>query len=276
MRTPDRYRLAPGIVTVVMCAAVLSPCPLHPLAQAADETERISPDRAGATTDAATVGAGVGQIEAGLAYGHERIAGEPALRRFSAQTALRWGLTERLEIGLGGEPLVRIRGAQDETGHGDLTINVKYRYLDAREGSWFPALGVLPFVKLPVATEPIASGRTDFGVLLLASFTLPGRVDLDVNAGVTAVGQRHPGGYLLQAVAALGLTRDVSERVSLFTDVLYASRQERGGRDSILVDFGAIWWPTRDLAFDASLVTVPVGTGADWMLRAGISVRFGR
>lgn len=245
-------------------------------AWAGDEPEPISPDRAGAANDTATVGAGVVQVETGLAYGHERIAGGPSAKRFSAEAAVRWGLTERLEIGVEGEPLVRMRGPEDHTGHGDLTVNAKYRFLDARPGSWLPSLGLLPFVKLPVATAPIGSGKTDFGALLLASFALPGRVDLDLNAGLTAVGQSDPDGYLLQAVVALGLSRDVSERVSLFTDLLYASRVERAGRDSVLLDFGVIWRPTRDVALDASLETSPVGTGADWMVRAGVSVRFGR
>ena len=266
-------RLARVVVAVVVWAVVLSlPLP----AWAGDEPEPISPDRAGAANGTATVGAGVIQIETGLAYGHERIAGQPSARRLSAEAAVRWGLTERLEIGLAGEPLVRLRGPEDATGHGDLTVNAKYRFLDAREGSWLPSLGLLPFVKLPVATEPIGSGKTDFGALLLASFTLPGQVDLDVNTGLTAVGQSDPGGYLLQAVVALGLSRDVSESVSLFTDLLYASRGERAGRDSVLLDLGVIWRPTRDVALDASLETSPVGAGADWTVRAGVGVRFGR
>lgn len=266
-------RLARGIVPLIVCAVVLS----WPLAAwAADEPEPISPDRAGAANDTATVGAGVIQIETGFAYGHERIAGSPSEKRFSVEAAVRWGLTERLEIGLGGEPLVRLRGPQDDTGHGDLVVSAKYRFLDAREGSWLPSLALLPFVKLPVARDPIGSGKTDFGALLLASFALPGQLDLDVNAGLIAVGQSNPGGYLLQAVVAVGLTRDVSKSVSLFGDVLYASREERGGGDSVLLDLGVIWRPTRDVAFDAAVQTVAVGTGPDWQVRAGVSFRFGR
>ena len=101
-------------------------------------------------------------------------------------------------------------------------------------------------------------------------------MDLDLNAGLVAVGQSDPGGYLLQAVVALGLSREVSDSVSLFTDLLYTSRGERAGGDSVLLDFGVIWRPTRDVALDASLQTSPVGTGADWTVRAGVSVRFGR
>jgi hypothetical protein len=260
-------------VPVVVGAVVLS---LALAAWAGDEPEPILPDRAGASNDTATVGAGVIQVETGLVYGHERIAGRLSAGRFSAQAAVRWGLTEHLEIGVDGEPFVRMRGPEDDTGHGDLTVNAKYRFLDARQGSWFPSLGLQPFVRLPVAKDPIGSGKTDFGALLLASFTLPGRVDLDVNAGLTAVGQSDPDGHLLQAVAALGLARNVSENVSLFTDLLYASRGERAGGDSVLLDFGVIWRPTRDIALDASFETSPVGIGADWTVRVGVSFRFGR
>jgi hypothetical protein len=266
-------RLPRCVVPIVVWALVLS-LPLG--AWAADEPEPISPDRAGASNDTSTVGAGVIQIETGLAYGHERISGGPSARSFSVEAAVRWGLTERFEIGVEGEPVVRMRGPEDDTGLGDLTLNARYRFLDARPGSWFPSLALQPFVKLPFAKEPIGSGKTDFGALLLASFALPGQIDLDLNAGLTAVGQSRPDGYLLQAVAALGLSRDLSESVTLFTDLLYTSRAERAGGDSVLVDFGVIWQPTRDMAFDASLVTYPVGTGTDWTVRAGVSLRFGR
>jgi hypothetical protein len=91
-----------------------------------------------------------------------------------------------------------------------------------------------------------------------------------------AVGQLHPDGYLLQALVAAGLSRDVAESVTLFTDLVYASRDERVGRDSVLVDLGAVWRPTRNIALDASVVTSLAGSGPDWAVRGGVSVRFGR
>jgi hypothetical protein len=244
-------------------------------ARAADEVEPISPDRAGAASGTGTVGRGGFQVESGLAYLRESVAGGPAERRFRVEAGLRAGVVDRFELRLEGVPLVRMRGAEDETGLGDLFVAAKYRFLDAADDSWRPSLGVLPFVKLPVAEEPIGSEKTDFGGLLLASFALPGQVSLDLDAGLAAVGQSRPGGYLLQALVAAGASRDVLEWLTLFTDLVYASREERAGRDTVLLDLGVIWRPTRNVALDASAVTALAGRGPDWALRAGVSVRFG-
>lgn len=254
------------------CALVLLPL----AAGAADAPEPIEPDRASASTSTGTVGRGVVQLELGLAYERERIASSRPDRRLTVEAAVRGGVTDRLELRVEGEPLVRLRGAEDDTDHGDVTLGLKYRFRDAPEDGWVPSLGVLPFVKLPVAEAPIGSGKTDVGVLLLASLALPGQVSLDLDAGLTAVGQSRPGGYLLQAVLALGVSRDVAERLTLFSDVVYASRDERGGRDSVTLDAGVAWRVTPDLVLDLSAVTSLAGTGPDWAFRGGASVRFGR
>jgi hypothetical protein len=244
-------------------------------AWADDEPEPISPDRASASVSATTVGRGVIQVESGLQYTHESIGGSPAQRRFSVQLATRGGLTDHLELGIDGEPVVSLSGAADASNIGGLTLNAKWVFLDSPAGSAWPTLGLQPQVKLPVAREPIDSGKFAFGVILLASFDLPAAFNLDFNAGVGARGQSS-GGYLAQTQAALGLSRDVSRSLQLFTDLSFASREERHGRSSLGYDAGLIWWPTRDVALDASVVTSLVGQGPDWGFRSGVSVRFGR
>jgi hypothetical protein len=230
----------------------------------------VSPDRAGAAVAATTVGRGV----TGLQDTHESIGGSPAQKRFSVQLAVRGGVTDHLEFGIDGEPLVSLSGAADATNIGILSLNAKWVFYDSPEGSGWPTLGLQPLVKLPVAREPIDSGKFAFGVLLLASFDLPAAFNLDFNAGVGARGQSS-GGYLAQTQAALGLSRDVSQAVQLFTDLAFASRDERHGRSSLGLDAGMLWWPTRHVAVDASVVTSLVGQGPDWGFRSGVSVRFG-
>jgi hypothetical protein len=257
-------------------AAVVLGLLLLPLGAGAEDAEPISPDRAGAATGAATVGRGAVQVEAGVAYGREAVAGAPTERRFGSELAVRLGVTERLEVGFAGEPVVVLRGEDDVTDHGDFSLIAKYRFLDAREGSWRPSLALLSFVTLPVNEPPLGSGKTDVGALLLASFGLPAQLNLDLNAGLAAVGQSRPGGYLLQGVVAAGLSRDLADRLTLFGDVLYASRDERAGRDRVSLDAGVIVRPTPVVAVDASVVTTVAGRGPDWALRGGVSVRFGR
>ena len=249
---------------------------LAPLVACAADEADIQPDRSGVSTSTNVVGAGAVQLETGLSYGQERRGGAPLQKRFSAEAAVRVGLTSDLEVGFTSEPFVRLRGDVDDTGHGDFILNGKWRIFDAPDGSPWPDLAVLPFVTLPVTEPPFGSGKTDFGAILLASFDLPWQLSLDLNAGLAAIGQRRPSGYLLQAIVAAGLSRDLGRAVTLFTDLLYTSREERAARDTVILDVGIIYRPTRNVALDAVAVTSLAGQAPDWTMRAGLSVRFGQ
>jgi len=73
-----------------------------------------------------------------------------------------------------------------------------------------------------------------------------------------------------------GLSRDVTQGVTLFTDLVYTSRDERDGRDTVILDAGVMYRPARNVALDASVVTSLAGAAPDWTVRAGLSVRFSR
>jgi hypothetical protein len=234
----------------------------------------IQPDRAGVARNALTGRPGEVQLETGLQYFHESVGGSPSARRLGVEANLTVGLTERLELALDAEPLVRLRGPEDETGAGDVFVGLKYRFYDPPADTALPTLAGLTFVKIPVASRPIGSTEVDLAMVLLASFELPGELGVDLNAGVGLAGQ--PDGWLVRALLALGVARDVGRGFTLFTDVFYTTREERGGRDRVGLDAGVIWTPTRDLAFDVSGVTSLAGAGPDWGVRGGMSIRFGR
>lgn len=267
MRIPGRWPV--GLAAALTLA-------LAPPAAARAEEGQVETDRPDVTNSAKTVPAGAFQIEGGVEYARSRTGGRPAERRFSVEVTVRAGLTERLEIQVGGEPLVHLRGAGDETDVGDVTLGLKYRVLDPSGGSAWPALGLQPFVKLPTAGAPIGSERADFRVLGLASFDLPARFGLDVNAGLAAVGQSRPSGYLVQALASASLSREIAEGLTPFLELFFASRGERDGRNRLGFDTGVVYLLTRRVALDAAIETSLVGQGPDYAVRAGLTVRFGR
>jgi len=240
-----------------------------------DDEGLIEPDRASLTTSTNIVGAGAVQLETGFNYGHERSGGRPIQSRFGVEAAVRIGLTDDLEVGVVAEPFVRLRGDVDDSGHGDFTLVAKWRFVKPVEGSPWPQLALLPLVTLPVTEEPFGSGKTDFGAILLASFDLPWQLGVDLNAGLFAIGQTAPSGYLLRAFVGAGLSKAIGA-LTLFTDVVYTSRETRDGRDLVIVDGGASYRLARNLAVDASVVTALAGQGPDWTVRAGVSVRFGK
>jgi outer membrane putative beta-barrel porin/alpha-amylase len=241
---------------------------------AAQDDGALEVDRPDVSNSTGTVGPGVFQLETGVEYARTSVAARAAERRFALQMALRAGLTDRLELRLEGEPLVALRGADDATGLGDLTVALKYRVLDAVDGA--PALGILPFVTLPVAEAPIGSERPDFGVVLLADFELPWELALTVNAALVGLGQSRPSGFLFQGLASASLSREVAKSVSAFVEIFYASPDEREGRHMVGADAGVVWTVARDVALDAAVATSLKGPAPDYALRTGVSVRFGR
>ena len=242
--------------------------------EAADD--EMDPDRPDVASSARTVGRGRVQLESGIFFARTRLAGEPTERRVSPEAMLRLGVTEAFEVRVAGEPIVRLRGAEDATDVGDFWASAKWQVFDAPDGSRWPALALNPTVKLPTAPAPTGSGKTDFGALLLATINLPAQLTLDLNAGLAAIGQTRPSGYLLQALTAASLSREIAGGVMAFGEVFYGSRDERDGRDQVGLDAGIVWKMTRDLALDVGAGTSLYGRLPDVFVRAGGSMRFGR
>ncbi len=237
----------------------------------------IEPDRPDVSESAKLVPRGAFQLETGIAFSRESKAGERAERRAEVEAELRIGVTRQFELDLRVEPFVRLRDSEEDTGHGDIALGFKYRFVEAFEGSpWPPDLAVKPFVKLPVADAPIGTGRPDFGLLLLATFELPSEFELEVNVGGVAVGQTRPNGYLGQALVSASLSRDLIAGLSGFAELFFNSAEERDGRDHLGFNTGLVYRLTRKLALDVAVQTSLLGQGPDYVFRAGVSVLFGR
>jgi len=240
------------------------------------EDDAIDPDRPDLSFSAKTVGAGRVQLEAGVLFERTRLAGEPTERRLAAETTLRIGVGDRVELRLDAEPIVRLRGAENATDVGDFRLGAKWRFLEASPDDGWPALALLPVVTLPTAPTPIGTGKADYQLLVLASFELPAGFALDANAGVAAIGQTRPRGHLVQAQVSASLSHKLGAAVATFGEIFYASREEWSGRDQIAVDAGVVWTVLPSLALDAAVGTSLYGRLPDVFVRAGGSVRFGR
>jgi hypothetical protein len=240
------------------------------------DDDAIDPDRPDVSSSAKTVRPGRVQLETGVLFERTRTAGEPTEKRLSAEALVRIGVTDRLEVRVDGEPIVRLRGADHTTDVGDVTLGAKWRFFQAPDGSAWPLLALNPSVKLPTAPEPISSGKADVGLLLLASFDLPAQLSLDLNAGLAAIGQTRPNGYLLHARTSASMSRDLGRGVSAFAEVFYGSRDEWHGRDQVGIDGGIVWRILPNVALDAAVGTSLYGRLPDVFVRAGGSIRFGR
>jgi hypothetical protein len=236
----------------------------------------INPDRPDLTTSAEVVPVGALQIETGLEYERARVGGGPAERQLTVQGVLRLGLTSAVEISLEGEPFVWLRSDEDHRGSGDYTLGLKYRFhAPAPEGAG-PALALKPFVKLPTASAPIGSERADFGALLLMTLGLPWDLSLDANAGVAAIGQTRPEGFIPQGIVSGSLSWAATGRLTAIGELFFATKDERAGRDGLIATLALMYRFTPRLAVDAGMRTTLTGRGPDWAAFAGLSVRLGR
>jgi len=139
------------MVALVLVVALLLVIPGVPPTLAVE----IEPDRPELTESAKLVPRGAVQLESGLAFSRERRAGLAAKKTFEAEADLRIGVSRHIELNLGWEPLVRVRGPEDDTGIGDVALGVRYRFVKGFEDvPWPPHLAVKVFAKLPAAHEP--------------------------------------------------------------------------------------------------------------------------
>jgi hypothetical protein len=255
-----------------LLAVLLAPC-----AAAAADLEPMSPDRASITSNTTVVPRGWVQVEVGAELQRRRVAGEPSNDRIGVEAMVRAGVADRWELRVNVEPLVRLSGASEDSGFGDVIFSVKGRLLDQSQDAWWPSIGVQPFLKVPTASAPRGSERPDFGGLLIASRDLFWDFSVDVDVGLAGIGQEGSRSYLLQGGASGVLNVPViPPTLSGFLELAFASAEERGGRGALLFNTGLVYLATSWLALDVSVSTTVSGSGPNLAVRGGLSARFGR
>ncbi len=141
----------------------------------------VQPQRPTVATHAGTVSTGWLEIEAGTEFdrypGHSHGAVAPVLAKLGLAPAL------QLEV---QAPLVRPPGT-GATGIGDLSIGVKWRFIEA--APVVDNFAILPSIKVPSgsANSGTGTGTVDTSLLFISSHKL-GPVSMDLNFGYTKRG----------------------------------------------------------------------------------------
>ena len=280
--TPEHGRMPAAARLLCMIGplktlTVLVPCALLWLGASLASAQSIDPDRPDLTTSAKLVGGGRLELETGFDYEQARVGGSPVEKRLTLLATLRAGVTDTLELSLEAQPYGwRWSGGADDNGSSDYTLGSKYRLFVPPAASGAPLLALRSYVKLPTASQPIGSGRPDFGEILLMTLGLPWGLSLDANAGVAAIGVTRPNGFIPQGIVSGSLSWAVTDRLSTITELYFTTRSERDARDSLLATVALMYQVTQSLALDIGARTALVGTGPDWAVLGGLSVRFGR
>lgn len=257
---------------LVLAAAAL----LAAAGPAATGQVRVMTDRPDRANSVDTIPPGMAQIESGIAFLRDASAERP-VRRLKTETSLRLGLAEPVELDLVTDGFVRERAEGGGTsGLGDTTLAAKWRLLDA--DGWRPALGLLPFVKLPTASagKGLGSGRVDFGGIGAAGQDLPLDLHVDLNVGLAAISLGdQPGGLFLQKTVAASFSWTGADLFFPFWEIFYDSRDRPAGRHSVGTDFGLVFTLHERVAVDVAGQVGLAGNAPDWAVRAGFTLLLG-
>jgi hypothetical protein len=191
---------------------------LPSVARAADE-QPICADRPGKANPTCTVPVGKVQIESGFFdWTHDNSGGVRTDELVIGSTALKYGVTDRLNLELDVTPYDRVRteaGGLTDTvsGFGDMYLAAKYRLTDDKAPV---QLAAHPFVKIPTASHDLGNGKVEGGVAFLIdgsipssplSFTLGPEVDINADS------DGH--GYHLGMVQVVSLSAAVLPRLTV-------------------------------------------------------------
>lgn len=186
----------------------------------ADKLRTFSPDRPNKGTGPVTVDAGHFQIETDLVGALYDATPSTRTRFFyTADPVIKLGLTDHwdVEVSLGGYQDLHIKDrsaglTSRSSGFGDIMLRTKVNVWGANGGD--TALAVVPFVKLPTASNGLGNNQVEGGVSAPYTFTLPWNVtalvmtELDVFKNINDAG-KHAGFTNL-----LNLSRPVTDALS--------------------------------------------------------------
>jgi hypothetical protein len=181
-------------------------------------------DRPGLGTPACTIDRGHLALELGAVdWTMSRQAGVREYRFGSAETLVRYGVSDSLEVQLGwqGAGYVRERAsgrrASHRAGVGDITVAIRGN-LRNPDGAGL-ALALMPFVTLPTGGAPIGDTDWTAGLILPISYELSQKVQLAFTAQADNAADEQGSGHHLAygGIVGLGasLGKDVSATVEL-------------------------------------------------------------
>ena len=207
--------------TILIASAALLATPAE-----ASEEEPICADRPGKANPSCTMPKGRLQVETGLVdWARDRTSGVRTDELTVGQSAVKFGLTDRLHIEFALAPYVEVRtrsdGARERvSGSGDSGLALKYRMTND-EGAVQASL--YPFVKLPTAKRELGNGKVEGGAALLVDGPIPGSaLGWNIAPEIDLIADSDGRGYHLGMVQVVSLGASLAPRLSAAVD-LWAS-----------------------------------------------------
>jgi len=157
------------------------------------------------TDDAYTVKEGEFQVEAGFDFARQ----DNHDKEYFPSLTLTYGLFERMDIGIGSAYLfIDPAEGKKVNGFSDTPLKVKYRFLDQKD--WIPSFAVSGTLITPTASKSkgLGSGKVDFNINTIFTWSLSKRWQLYTNLGYTFTGENHLNDELNYSIAGQFLLSD--------------------------------------------------------------------
>ena len=272
-RTPSRPMLSTALFSGASWIALLAlAAPAHA------QKRELSTDRPDQTESPYSVDAGHVQVESELvshAVTHE--AGVTVRETHLMNMNVRVGLTERVDAQLVLLPFVMVRtedsagSSSSVEGFGDTAVRAKINLIGNDSGDF--ALGLLPFVTLPTASEEaLRVPRVEYGLAVPMGFALPADFALGVMEQVDLVaGERND--YVVELTQTITIGRALVGDLGAFTELASSLSFEGGTDASLELHGGLTYGATDDIQLDAGVFGTLLGQGEDVRGFLGLTVR---
>ena len=239
----------------------------------------LTTDRPDKTESPVTVDAGHFQLEMDFAtYTLDRTKHETTRAWAVAPTNFKVGILNNVDLQVVVETYNtqttkdRDNGGKHRvSGFGDVTLRCKTNFWGNDSG--FSAFGILPFVKLPTASDDLGNGAVEGGVILPLLLRLPADWEIGMEIEVDHTRNAARGGYHQEAIQSVTVGRDIgkwSGYLELFSNV---SNEPHAGWVATF-DCGATYRVTRDVQLDAGVNIGLTSAADDVNPFVGLSVRY--
>ena len=241
----------------------------------------LEPDRPDVTEGPGTVDAGHLQVEFSFVeWGEDRRREDQTTHSLSIlPLMLRVGVTDRTEIDLSFVPHDREHTVDHATGEettaegfGDMELRAKINFF-GNEGDG-PALGIIPYLRIPSATDGLGSGYVEGGGILAFSTDLPAGFDLSAMIQVDVRRTDGNDRYTADVVHSASVGHEIAGGVGAFVEYVGLASVSHDEEYRGYFNTGLTWKASENVQFDAS-VQIGLTRGAnDLGLFAGMTMRF--
>lgn len=234
----------------------------------------LEADRPDATESPRTVDAGHFQIETSLlGYGRDRSGGMTSESFTWAETNIKYGLNECMDLQLVFSPYVReiergggMRSVSE--GFSDITLRLKWNLWGNDDGG--TAFAVFPYVKMPSGTD-VSNDKWEGGVIFPFAMDLCEGVGLGFQAEFARVWDDADGDYGIDFLHTAVLGFDVTEKLGIYIEYLGVTGDHPY---EAYASGGATWAFSDTFQWDAGVVLGLNDAAEDLNTFIGFTVKF--